>query len=132
MNEKVTSFANRLKKAMNDSNISQAELSRKSKIDKSLINKYLKGVAEAGNDNLPVLAETLQVNVVWLMGYDVPSNYIIENNIVSDKENFETFERVLKSKGIIDENDKISQEDFDRLMTFIDNNKELLIKKDRD
>ena len=69
---KVDSFANRLKQAMNLKNMKQIELANKTNIDKSLINKYLKGVAEAGNDNLPILAKTLNVNEIWLMGYDVP------------------------------------------------------------
>lgn len=69
---KVESFANRLKQAMNIANVKQIDLANRTNIDKSLINKYIKGVAEAGNDNLPLIAKALNVSEVWLMGYDVP------------------------------------------------------------
>lgn len=132
MNEKISTFANRLREAMKNNNITQTELAKKTKIDKTLINKYLKGIAEAGNDNLPILAKALKVNVIWLMGYNVP-NKDIENEIIFNEDyNFYNFNKILKSKGIINENDTISLEDFERLMTFINNNKDLLIKKDRD
>lgn len=132
MNEKISTFAERLSIAMKDNNFTQTELSRKTKISKSLINKYLKGIAEAGNDNLPILAKTLQVNVIWLMGYDVPNKYIDGDLLATNEDSYTMFNKVLKSKGIIDNNDKVSQEDFEKLIKFIDNNKDLLIKKDRD
>lgn len=69
---KIDSFANRLKQGMNQKGMKQVDLANKTNIDKSLINKYIKGVAEAGNDNLPAIAEALNVSEVWLMGYDVP------------------------------------------------------------
>lgn len=84
---KIDTFANRLNKAMMKQNMKQIDLANKSKIDKSLINKYLKGVAEAGNDNLPILADALNVNEVWLMGYDVPSDYTYEGGFHDDKNN---------------------------------------------
>ena len=132
MNEKVSTFAERLYLAMKENNFTQAELARKTKIGKSLINKYLKGIAEAGNDNLPILAKTLQVNVIWLMGYDVPNKYIDNDLLSKDEDNYKLFNKVLKSKGIVNENDYISKEDFEKLLLFIKNNKDLLIKKDRD
>jgi repressor LexA len=68
----VESFQNRLQKAMNIRNIKQVELVEKSKLDKSLLNKYLSGVSNAGQKKLTALANALNVNEVWLMGYDVP------------------------------------------------------------
>ena len=70
---KSDTFANRLNKALSKNNITQVELSQKTNIDKSLVNKYLKGVSEAGNDNLSKIANVLDVNEVWLIGY----NYLI-------------------------------------------------------
>lgn len=69
---KIDTFANRLNKAMNLRDIKQSTLSEKTNIDKTLINKYLKGIAECGNDKLSNIAKILGVNEVWLMGYDVP------------------------------------------------------------
>lgn len=67
-------FSNRLKKAMKDNNLSSAELSKKASIDKSSISNYLSGNYKAGQDNLTILAETLNVSEPWLMGYDVDAD----------------------------------------------------------
>lgn len=104
---KNDSFTNRLNKAMNLRNIKQIELSNATKIDKSLINKYIKGVAEAGNDNLPILASVLDVDEVWLMGYDVPIDGLkCKNNIYGTK-----LEKLFsKTKDILSEDDRATIE----------------------
>lgn len=70
--EIVDTFQNRLKTAMTIRNIKQVELVEKTKLDKTLINKYLSGVSNAKQKKLTILAEALNINEVWLMGYDVP------------------------------------------------------------
>ena len=71
---KKDTFQTRLKKAMDINNIKQIELVEKTKISKSLINQYLSGLSNAKQDKLTLLADALNVNEVWLMGYDVPSD----------------------------------------------------------
>lgn len=76
-NEEMDTFANRLLIAMKKNNINQIELAEKTtlygkKISQSLINKYLKGKAFARQDNIYILSNILNVNEVWLMGYNVP------------------------------------------------------------
>lgn len=68
----IESFANRLQKAMNYANMKQVNLVNKTGLDKTLINKYLAGIMKAKQDKLTILADALNVNEVWLMGYDVP------------------------------------------------------------
>ena len=70
----VDTFANRLKKALTINNMTQAELSQKTNIDKSLISNYLSGNYKAKQDNLTLIANTLNVSEPWLMGYDVSYN----------------------------------------------------------
>lgn len=67
----IDTFQNRLKKAMDYRNIKQVDLVEKTKLDKTLINKYLSGVSNAKQRKLTILADALNVNEVWLMGYDV-------------------------------------------------------------
>lgn len=67
----IDTFQNRLKKAMEINGIKQVELVEKTKLDKTLINKYLSGVSNARQNKLTILADALNVNEVWLMGYDV-------------------------------------------------------------
>lgn len=70
----VDTFANRLKKALAINNMTQTELSNKTKIDKSLISNYLSGNYKAKQDNLSRIAKALDVSETWLMGYDVDLN----------------------------------------------------------
>lgn len=70
----VDTFSNRLQKALDYSHMRQVDLVEKTKLDKTLINKYLAGIMKAKQDKLTILADALNVNEIWLMGYDVPMN----------------------------------------------------------
>lgn len=70
-------FKERLKNAMEYRNISQAELSRRSKIPEASISNYLSGGYKAGNKNLALLAQSLFVSIEYLLGL---SNDLEENN----------------------------------------------------
>ena len=62
----------RLKIALSIRNMTQAELCQKTKIPKSALSEYIKGLYDPKQDRLLVLSEALNVDPVWLMGYDVP------------------------------------------------------------
>ncbi len=81
--ELIDTFKNRLKKALDISNMKQIDLVNKTGLDKTLINKYLAGIMKAKQDKLSILADALNVNEVWLMGYDVP----MEKNLEASKTN---------------------------------------------
>lgn len=68
----IDTFQNRLKKAMSIRNIKQVDLVNKTNLDKTLINKYLSGASNPRQRKLTILADALDVNEIWLMGYDVP------------------------------------------------------------
>ena len=68
----VDTFQNRLRTIMMLRNMRQVDLVQKTKLDKTLINKYLAGIMKAKQDKLTILADALNVNEIWLMGYDVP------------------------------------------------------------
>ena len=102
---KQDTFANRLRKAMDIRNFKQIDLVNKTKLDKSLINKYLNGISEAGSDKLTILSNALDVNEVWLMGYDVPMNE--DNN--NQKNDLDELDEILfsKAKELSDEDKKM-------------------------
>lgn len=77
----IDSFSNRLQKALDYSNMKQVDLVEKTGLDKTLINKYLAGIMKAKQDKLTILADALNVNEVWLMGYDIP----MDRNIKTDE-----------------------------------------------
>ncbi len=70
----IDTFSNRLQKALDSCNMKQVDLVEKTGLDKTLINKYLAGIMKAKQDKLTILADALNVNEVWLMGYDIPMN----------------------------------------------------------
>lgn len=98
MNKIVDTFANRLKYAMTIRNIRAVDLSNKTGISKVNLSYYMSGKYEAKADGLKKLAVALDVDPVWLMGYDVPmqedslntkvnklQKYMEDNNIDSLK-----------------------------------------------
>lgn len=68
----VEEISFRLQKAMNIRGLRQRDLVEKTGIPKSSINQYLSGYAEPKTDRIGLLAQALEVDPVWLMGFDVP------------------------------------------------------------
>lgn len=66
------SCAIRIKKALSIRNMKQSELCEKTKIPKSALSEYISGVYEPKQDRVFILAQALNVDPVWLMGFDVP------------------------------------------------------------
>lgn len=64
----------RIKEAMNDKNISAIELSRLSGVGKAAISHYVNGRYCPHNKNAVMIANVLDVNPTWLMGFDVPKH----------------------------------------------------------
>ena len=72
MIEIVDTFSNRLNYAISIRNIRPVELAEKTKIGKSRISSYMSGRYKAKQEGVCLLANALDVNPVWLMGYDAP------------------------------------------------------------
>lgn len=86
--------ANRLKQAMNNINISAQELADKSGVSKASISQYVNGSHKPSNISAPKLAQVLQVNAMWLMGFDMedqpkPTYYFDEETAQKAQEIFE-------------------------------------------
>ena len=62
----------RIRKALSIRNMTQTDLCAKTNISKSSLSEYLNGKHEPGNDKVFILAKALDVDPVWLWGYDVP------------------------------------------------------------
>ena len=62
----------RIKKALSIRGMKQSELCEKTKIPKSALSEYISGAYEPKQDRLFLIAQALDVDPVWLMGFDVP------------------------------------------------------------
>lgn len=72
--EIIESTCKRLNEAFQNSNLKQADLVKLTGIDKSSISLYLSGKVTPKGDKLYKLALALNVDPVWLSGFDVPQN----------------------------------------------------------
>lgn len=64
--------AKRLSNALNDAGLSQQELSNASGVSKASISQYISGSHAPSNLSSGKMAKVLNVNPLWLMGFDVP------------------------------------------------------------
>lgn len=70
--QRVVETPQRLKEALSKANMKQADLARATGIDKGSIHHYLTGKYEPKADPINKMAIALNVNEMWLWGYDVP------------------------------------------------------------
>ena len=86
---KVSNTSNRLKELMRAKDLKQVDILNKAqalgniydvKFNKSDLSQYVSGKTEPNQDKLFILSKALDVDVTWLMGYDVPSNVPIYTN----------------------------------------------------
>ena len=68
----VEPCSKRIRKALARRNMTQAELCTKTQISKSTLSEYLSGRYEPKQDKVFIISQALNVDPVWLMGYDVP------------------------------------------------------------
>ena len=71
-NSPVEKCAVRIRKALSIRGMRQYELCEKTRIPKSAISQYINGAFEPKQDRVFLIAQALNVDPVWLMGYDVP------------------------------------------------------------
>lgn len=89
MSNLIDTFAHRLKYAIKIRDVRPVDISKVTGISKTNLSCYMSGKYEAKQDSVEILAKVLDVNPVWLMGYDVPidRNYekdkIIEINVIN-------------------------------------------------
>ena len=79
-NEPKEKCSVRLARALAIRGMKQYELCEKTNIPKSAISQYLSGLFEPKQDRLHIIAQALDVDPVWLMGFDVPMEKVKENS----------------------------------------------------
>ena len=71
----MTTFQARLQEALDNSGMKPVELAKKSGLTEATISHYRKGLYKPKNQKLYALADALNVNAGWLMGYDVDPTF---------------------------------------------------------
>lgn len=140
--EKKTSTSSRLKEIMNERGYKQVDILKLAKpyckkyntpLNKNDLSQYVSGKIEPGQKKIMILAECLKVNPSWLMGLDVPKNDIYIKEFFEGKSELEIFTNILKKKGFLDENEELSEKNFNILIDFAKANKQFIMKdKDKE
>ena len=88
----VESCSQRISKALSIRGMKQMELCTLAKIPKSSLSLYLSGAYEPKQDRLYDMAQVLDVDPVWLMGFDVPME---KENLSPDKQELTEGEKLV-------------------------------------
>ena len=81
-----STLINRIKKSLEDKNMTKAELARITGISNSSLSEYLTGKYEPKQDKIALIARALNVSPAWLMGFDDTLSAKEEREIESDLE----------------------------------------------
>lgn len=90
MNNSNITFSERLKYAMDIRNVKQVELSNAIGVSKTNMSYYLSGKNKPREDKINLIAKELNVNPIWLLGYNVPMeqeqtvNVLVTANRIKD------------------------------------------------
>lgn len=80
----MTEIKSRIKYAMDYREMKQQDLADKTGIPKASISQYISGFAKPKTDRLFLMANALNVNEAWLLGYNVPMERITSENKTID------------------------------------------------
>ena len=80
--ERIATFAERIKEYMNRYDVRPVDLANRFHVSRSTISQYMSGAVVPKRDRLVVIADALNIDPLWLMGYDVPPER--QNVVTSD------------------------------------------------
>lgn len=96
-------------------------------ITQASIARWEAGENSPSIDNLVILEETLFVKLPELIGSDLKNKKQEEVKLTQEEE-IKLLKDVLKRKGLLDENEELTQENFDKLIEFAKINKNFIMK----
>lgn len=135
--EKKSNTSNRLKEVMNEKGYKQVDILKLSKpyckkyntpLNKNDLSQYVSGKIEPGQKKIMILAESLNVSPAWLMGLDVPKEPSTNLLLVEGASEMDLLKSILKRKGFLNENEEMTEADFNTLIDFAKANKQFIMK----
>lgn len=119
---------NIIKKLREHNNMTQDELADELNTTRQAVSRYENGDRGVNQDLLFKLSNIFKVPIDEFFP---PINNIYKKEEITEEEEIELLEDTLKRKGLLDKNDKISKENFDKLMKFAIRNMDLIVDKDK-
>ncbi len=83
--ERITTTAHRLNEIMQNRGMKQIDLVRGSGLPRGAISLYVSGKTNPKQAAIEKISKTLNVNALWLMGYDVPMTAEVDPETVRNQ-----------------------------------------------
>lgn len=115
-------FGERLKNVLQDKDISQLKLAQELGFTQQAINRWCNNITEPDNKTIVAIAKYLNISTDYLLGNDIKINTELEKEL---KEK-ETLKQLLIKNGYMKDNEDLSNEELDRLMKFLNANKNFI------
>nr|DAY68049.1 MAG TPA: bifunctional HTH-domain containing protein/aminotransferase [Caudoviricetes sp.] len=98
--KRVATTSERLKEAMSLRKMKQVDIMRSTGLDRGSVSHYVSGNYEPKNEAIFKMAKALDVNEMWLWGYDVPMERTAEQKKIQEDAEFHA--RILKDQELLD------------------------------
>lgn len=108
---------NNIKYLRNKNGISQQGLADKVGIDRSTVSRIENNEIETTIDNAIKIADALNVSLYDLIGKDLRIN---NDDVPLKEDNHSEYKKILKEKGLMDEEENIDEESLDKLLKIAD------------
>ncbi len=115
-------FAERLKNALEHSNISQARLAQELGLTSPAINRWCNNVTEPDNKTIVKIANILGVSTDYLLGNDIEINDKLENELREK----EILKKTLIKTGYMKDDEDLTNEELKNLIEFVKTNKKYI------
>lgn len=98
--KRVATTSERLKEAMSLRKMKQVDIMRSTGIDRGSVSHYVSGTYEPKNEAVFKIAKALDVNEMWLWGYDVPMERTAEQKQIQEDAEFHA--RILRDQELLE------------------------------
>lgn len=116
---------NVIKKLREHKNMTQDELAEELNTTRQAVSRYENGDRGVNQDLLFKLSSIFKVPIDEFFP---PINAIYKKQQISEEEEIELLKDTLKRKGFLNENEDLSEDDFNKLIEFVKINKNFIMK----
>ncbi len=119
-------FSKNLKFLREQKRLSQNKLGELANVNQTTIARWENEEMAPSIDNVIELSKIFNIDLADLLGRDLQLNE--DRKQLTEKEEMEMLKNTLKKKGFLDENEELSEENFNTLIEFAKANKQFIMK----
>ena len=119
-------FSKNLKFLREQKKLSQNKLGELANVNQTTIARWENEEMAPSIDNVIELSKIFNIDLADLLGRDLQLNE--DRKQLTEKEEMEMLKNTLKKKGFLDENEELSEENFNTLIEFAKANKQSIMK----